>query len=340
MTASALHLLDSRGIGGIESHVLTLVGGLHAAGLSARIALLDDFGPHPLVAAARSRGLPIDVLSGFISLVFCLRRQKPALLHTHGYKAGILGRLAGVITRTPVVSTFHNGDSGHGRVRLYTALDRALARFSANIAVSEPILRRLRGRARLIGNFVAPADAVPVTVRRRIGFVGRLSHEKGPDRFCDLIESLGDVDAVIYGDGPMAKALRERYGRSIRFVGAVPDMAPHWPDIDLLVMPSREEGLPLAALEAMVRGIPVLATDVGDLPRVIRHGETGWIVPRDRTARMAEVIRTFLDLDLDARRRLSDRIREAALGEHVVAARLPEILAVYRTLRRAPAPVT
>ncbi len=113
-------LLDSRDLGGIESHVLQLSGGLRQAGLKPRVLFWADYGGHPLRAALDRAGLVHETLTGgFRSLIDALRRRRPAVLHTHGYKAGILGRLAARLTARPVVSTFHAGEPGTGKLRLY-----------------------------------------------------------------------------------------------------------------------------------------------------------------------------------------------------------------------------
>ncbi len=127
-----------------------------------------------------------------------------------------------------------------------------------------------------------------------LGCVGRLSHEKGVDR---LIHSLAiahetGVDAtnpwhlLIIGDGPQAASLRQlsescNVDEYIHFAGAIPDAVDILHTVDLLVMPSRSEGLPLVLLEAMSRRVPVLVTDVGENRAVIDDGRCGYLLPED-----------------------------------------------------------
>ena len=105
-------LLDSRGIGGIESHVAELAVGLLEAGDRPRVLFLADHGPHPLRQRLDREGVPWEALSGGLSgLLARCRTGRPRVLHTHGYKANILGRIAGTLTRTPLVATWRTSST-------------------------------------------------------------------------------------------------------------------------------------------------------------------------------------------------------------------------------------
>lgn len=283
-------LLDSRAIGGIETHVLALARGLRSRGIDARIILLDDHGRHPMEDRLDPDSPPIRRLDGRLStLARVLARERPAVLHTHGYKAGILGRLAALMTRTACVSTYHSGDAGLGMLRLYTMIDRLTAPLGHAVAVNKAIAGGVLGGAVVIANGVAVPPAPPVARGRQVAFVGRLSVEKGPDLFCELAERMPQLDWHVFGDGPMRGSLTERYGDRVAFHGAVPTLDPHWPEIGLLVMSSRAEGLPMAALEAMAHGVPVAAFDVGALA-ALTEGDRGWCVAPDDLDGLAAAI--------------------------------------------------
>lgn len=323
-------LLDSRGFGGVESHVATLAAALQDAGLPVRVVLLKDHGPHPLGPPLARLGIPCDVLAGgWRGLRAALAAAPPALLHTHGYKVGVFGRIAARLGRFPCVSTYHAGEPGPGMVRYYNILDRATARLAGGIvAVSAPIARRLPRRTRTIDNFV-PLAPPPRTWAREAAFVGRLSEEKGPDLFCALSESLPDLDFVVYGDGPMRPALESAYPR-VRFAGQQPSMEAVWGEIGLLCMTSRHEGLPMAALEAMAHGIPVAAFAVGGLPGLIAHGHNGWLAPPLEVAAFAAAVGAWAGLDADGRRAFSAAARSTIAARYTPQAVLPRLLAVYR----------
>ena len=127
-----------------------------------------------------------------------------------------------------------------------------------------------------------------------VAFLGRLSPEKAPEV---LLRATRDTGALVLlaGDGPLRAALEaEATGTSTRFLGFVPDVQPVLAAADVLALPSWTEGLPMAVLEAMAAGVPVVASAVGSLPQVLGEG-AGLLVPpgdvdalRAALARLAE----------------------------------------------------
>jgi glycosyltransferase involved in cell wall biosynthesis len=325
-------LLDSRDLGGIESHVLQLAAGLALAGVTPRVLFWADYGDHPLRAALDRAGIRHETLAGgFRGLVRALRRRRPIALHSHGYKAGIMGRLAARLVGRPVVSTFHAGEPGSGKLRLYILLDRLTARLGRRIAVSAAIADTLPAPVALIANFVELPDAALIAgPRDRVGFVGRLSFEKGPDLFCALAQHLPDARLTIYGDGPMRAELERDHGAAIDFRGRVVPMAPHWADIGLLVMSSRHEGLPLAALEAMAHGVPVAAFAVGGLPDLIQPGRNGFLAPAGDLDALAGMVKQWIGLPAEARAQLGQHARATIADRFSVTRGIAAVLAEYR----------
>jgi glycosyltransferase involved in cell wall biosynthesis len=328
--AEVWQLVDSRGPGGIETHIGILAGALQAAGQPVRVLFLADHGTHPLHRTLAGHGVPFEVCGGARGLDTRLRECPPLLLHTHGYKAGILGRLLGRLNKVPMVSTYHAGEPGDGRLRFYFALDRAMARLCHPIAVSEAILSQLPGKARRIENFVAVPPEAPRGDPRAIAFVGRLSPEKGPDLFCRLAEDMPEAHFDLFGDGPMRSALQGVHGARVQFHGMVHDMPTRWSDIGLLCMTSRHEGLPLAALEAMANGVPVAAFGVGALPEVIRHGVSGLLAPPGDLPALERHLRSWLNAGAQVRAAMSAAARATIIERFSVEAGLAHVLEVYR----------
>lgn len=284
-------LLDSRGLGGIESHVAELAAGLAEEGLRPRVVLLADHGPHPLRPRLAAAGVPLTVLPGGLgALRRALAAARPALLHTHGYKANLLGRAAALSLGLPVVASYHAGERPPGRLALYDALDRWTSLAGPRLAVSRPILARLPWGGMLAPNFVALPAAPRLAGCETVAFVGRLSAEKGPDLFCELARRLPGTGFALYGAGPEQAATLAAAPANLVLHGAVPGMAGHWDKVGLLAITSRAEGLPLAALEAMAHGVPVAAFAVGGLPDLISHGGDGFLAaPGDLPALAARV---------------------------------------------------
>ena len=272
-------LVDSSGIGGIERHVAVLAHALRRRGYDARILLLADHGPNAWLAQLEAEGIPFDVGGGATGLFPSLRTGGVGLVHTHGYKAGILGRLAARLLGLPVVSTFHAGETGRFPVNAYQRIDEWTSGLGTRISVSAAIAERLPYSSRLIANFIATPETAPAgPLPAAVGFVGRLSHEKGPDLFCRAAsKSPPNTRWIVFGDGPMRQDLERQYAGRVEFRGMVSNIADAWPEIGLLLMPSRAEGLPMAALEALAAGVPVAAARVGAMPDVVRDGENGWL---------------------------------------------------------------
>lgn len=333
--AGALWLLiDSSGVGGAESHVAQLAASLRQRGIAAEVVLFQDHGNRVWRSQLARDDIPVQTLDGtFRGLAKALRARRPFLLHTHGYKAGLLGRPAARLARVPVVSTFHTGARERLPVGLYDLADEWTSFLGKRIVVSRDIQARVPYPAALIPSFV-PASAEPKRAAspRRIAFVGRLREEKQPQHFCELARrSRADLEWHVYGDGPMRSALERDYGQYAHFHGAVSDMDAVWQSTGLLVMTSRFEGLPLVALEALAAGVPVLASRVGGLPTVIEHGVTGWLYPDGDLEAAEQLIATWLSLDTTSLQRLRRAGWQHVMDNFSEPALLPKIIDVYRS---------
>ncbi|MFO1161058.1 MAG: glycosyltransferase family 4 protein [Reyranellaceae bacterium] len=326
-------LVDARDIGGIERHIGELVGALGARGVACRAVLYQRYTPSPLLDLLRREGIPHLELDGSPrTLLAALRQHRPALLHTHGYKAGIVGRPCARLLGIPVVSSFHAGETGPWPLWFYQAIDEWTSVLASRIAVSSSIAARLPWKSTLVENFVRLPELPARAERRlRVAFVGRLSTEKGPDVFCQIAETVGPcVEWDIYGDGALRDALKGCAPPFVRFHGFVPDMNDVWPQVDLLLMPSRAEGLPMAALEALSRGIPVAASAVGGLPDLLGADAGRWLFPASDVGRAASVVDAFRYLTDRERAELRGKLRDVIRHRFSPDAVLPKVLDVYR----------
>ena len=324
-------VLDSSGNGGIETHVMELARAIESYGLQVAVVFIKDYGLHPLRAALGSAGIASFSLDGsFGSLARSIRELRPALLHSHGYKAGIYCCAAALVTGCAHVTTFHSGDPGSGKLALFDWLHRQTSRLNAvNLTVSEEIAERIPSKSLVIDNFISIPEPEP-RAKAQLAFVGRLSEEKGADQLLAIAAQLGPLQFDLYGDGPLKDELQRSASANCRFHGNQADMASRWSDIDLLLMPSRHEGLPMAALEAMARGIPVIAFDVGALDQVVESGVNGWLIRKGDLEGFRRAIQQWLTLDNQEK----DAMREAA--RHHIASRfssrriVPLVLEQYR----------
>jgi glycosyltransferase involved in cell wall biosynthesis len=308
---------------------------------------------------------PASDLRALTRLSTLLRRRQFDVVHTHCAKAGALGRLAAHRARVPrLVHTYHGFPfhefQGAARRQGYIQIERRLGRITdvalcvgTGVAV-EAVRRRLIApeRVRTIGVVADGADQAaarppPAAARRRraraelglpadatvVGAVGRLTYQKAPDDFLAALRALGrpGVTGVWVGDGELAGQVAARaaslLGNQVLLAGQrsnVPDLLPAF---DVFALPSRYEGLPTAVVEAMVCGIPVVATAVNAVGDVVIPGETGLLVPPGRPELLAEAVGFLLDtpaaaarMAATARSRLGTRFGEQALRYALVAA--------------------
>ena len=323
-------LLDSRQFGGIESHVLELAKGLRNNNYPVQVVLLQDYGtPHPLEQTLKQHFIHCHKLKNPLSdLISLIARYKPCLLHTHGYKAGIIGRVLGALYRVSVVSSFHAGEKPKGKLAIYDFIDRYSACLAKQrIAVSPIIAARLPFSSHVINNFLSQSKQ-PLSQGKQLAFVGRLSHEKGADRILELARQLPTQTFHLYGDGPERAALEATASANVQFHGQQ-DMSNIWPNVGLLLMPSRYEGLPMAAVEAMSYGIPTIAFNVGALDKLIQHQRNGYLIPANDLAAFKQCLNQHLS---QADNQAMQLTAQQAVQQHFSAtAVLPQLLKLYQT---------
>jgi glycosyltransferase involved in cell wall biosynthesis len=117
----------------------------------------------------------------------------------------------------------------------------------------------------------------------------------------------------------------------VHFLGWRDDLETILPELDMVICSSRNEGTPVALIEAMAAGVPVLSTDVGGVGDLVTHGTTGWLVPAGDPAALARGIRDLLE-DAERRRLLAAAARPAALGAHGASGLIQRVEAMYTTL--------
>tara|TARA_B100000809_G_scaffold256324_1_gene296132 strand:- start:7006 stop:8016 length:1011 start_codon:yes stop_codon:yes gene_type:complete len=328
-------LLDSSKAGGIETHVLQLANGLRDHGEAPLVVFLTDYGQHPLRDLLQHNGISqITLDGGFTALLKKLRQERPAILHTHGYKAGIFGRLSAWISKIPVISTYHSGEIASGKLAFYDWIDRYSAGLAVQVfAVSPQIAKRLPVKAKVFDNFVNTRDLQNST-GKQIAFVGRVSNEKGPDYFASLAKQLPHLSFHLYGDGPLLPELKKHCPENLYLHGQLDNMDTIWPKIGLLVIPSRYEGLPMAALEAMARGIPVLAYRVGALNKLIKNNINGWLITSGDFNLLVDHVDNWYEMPTSSKYCLQMSAKRTIENNFSSAIAIPKIIAIYKSFSR------
>lgn len=255
--------------------------------------------------------------------------RRPSIVHTHMAKAGTLGRLAASsVTDARVIHTFHGhvleGYFGPAREMAFGKIERYLAtRSDALIAVSSQVRDQLldmgigrpsQWRVIPLGIDLEPfvAHLPPMTTARSafglpqnvpaVGIVGRLVAIKDLETFLRAATRVASAEPdaifVIAGDGPLRSALESLAARILpgraRFLGWVSELAPLYAALDVVALSSRNEGTPVALIEAAASQRPVVATDVGGVREVVMDGETGHLVPPGDAEMMARKIISLL----------------------------------------------
>lgn len=361
-----LHLLAPAAVGGLESVVRGLASGQRARGHEVHVALVLDSDPglrHALVEPLEAAGVEVTEVRVPPRAYLRERRElgrvigawAPDVVHTHGYRADVLGRGPAARAGVPTVTTVHGFTGGGWRNRLYERLQRrAFRRFGAVVAVSRRLADELAGsgvpreKVHCVPNAWAPAAAPAERAAARgalglgegtvLGWVGRLTAEKGADVFLDAVARMGDatVTACIVGSGRDRASLEER-ARSlgiadrVRWTGTVPDAAHWYKAFDVFVLSSHTEGTPMALFEAMAAGVPIVTTAVGGVPDVVTPTEALLVPPGDPTA-LAVAVRDALARPVAARVRAA-RAGERLCRDYGLDPWLDRYDLVYRSLR-------
>lgn len=336
-----LQLIGGGEIGGAEKHVLTLLQELTSARFNLSSGCLID---GPFAHLTEELGIPtlrfpmnhaLD-LSPLPSLLAELRKAKITLIHTHGSRANLLGRLAGRWTKIPVISTYHSSlrqDYLSPTAALVAlGLDHlTLPLNSGIITVSEALAREVASRGgknlMTIYNGILPLPQMEDETYRQnqralfrkqweipenalvLGSIARLHPTKGLETLIDaatqLLPHFPNLHILLVGEGPLRPTLEEKLkkaGIHYTLPGFIPKAYQTLPAMDLFILPSLSEGMGLVLLEAMQAQLPVIATHVGGIPEIIREGQDGLLVPPADSYALAEACQTLLNQPLLAKR--------------------------------------
>lgn len=305
---------------------------------------------------------PFSDLRCLHDLVKLFRAERYDIVHTHTSKAGFLGRLAAKITGIPVVVHTPHGNIFHGYFKrmpttAYVVLERFAARWTdrlielTQLGVEESLDQRIGRRDQYSAifsgidlgrfeNLAAGREEARMSLgvgndEFLVGTVGRLEPVKGIEYFVAaahrITENAPGARCVVVGQGSEEEALRERaqgVTPEVRFLGHRDDVPQLMAAFDVLVVPSVNEGMGRVVLEAGAAATPVVASDVGGVPDVVRDGETGFLVPPGDDVALAERV-VELAKDPVRRQRMGEAGREFVVPSHGLDEMVRRIEAVY-----------
>ena len=307
-------------------------------------------------------GDPLRILRVVWSLFRLLRQQRFDLLHTHGYFADICALPIGKLHGIPSLSTCHGFIETDRNLQLYNRMDLCVLRLCKRvIAVSGDIRDVLNkhgiddDKVEVITNAVpipplATEDDTRLQCFRQqhdiskkefvFVYIGRLSEEKGLlyllDAFAELIRSKACIRLFLVGDGSQRESLERRTAelgldQHVSFVGFQEQVSLWLAIADCFVLPSMTEGTPMALLEAMAAGVPIVATRVGGVPDVITDGVNGRLVPRGDVKGLRESMSHMVTCP-ELRAKYRHEARKTVESRYSVKPWCQKILRVYQEL--------
>jgi len=357
------HVIAPENIGGAETVVRRLAEASVNAGINVEvIPIIPSCINSTFVENLSHSNVPVkeinnskrNYLGEIIKLRSTLIDNNIDILHAHLYHADVISYLAARPIGIPCVSTVH-GITGTGlKTALYIWLDTlVLKKYDSVICVSKSLVTRMKNigcksqNVHLVQNgYEAPAPiskkealfelGLP-TNKKYIGWVGRISYEKGADLFIDAIAHLNrnDTVGVIVGDGIQKKAIIDKTNKlglenKIIFIGQHQDASRIFPAFDIFVLSSRSEANPMVILEAFWAKVPTVAFRVGDLDDMI-DDSSACIVPSRNTNELAYSINRLLE-DKNLSSTLAENAFKKIENEFSVGRWIEKHNRIYQTL--------
>jgi len=339
---------------GIECTPVCLVRG--AGGTSEYAEALQEAGIRCERVVERGRFDP----RGLMQLAALIRKYRPDVIEAHGHREAFYLLALQRLMRFKLVGYFHGWTEASCWTREGSVLSAMIWRRSPLIiTVCQDFKRRLcrlgvsASRVHVFHNGIDPdlnlAMPASADARRELNVppgiplmavIGRLSGEKGQANFlrafARVAERRSDVKAVIVGEGPdhprLVDLARElRLDSRVVFTGYQRDVRRYYEAADLLVVPSKSEGIPNVVLEAMLFGVPVVSTRVGGIPEIIRDRWNGVLVPPEDPPELARAIVEVIT-DKALARRLARTAREETLPGFTTLERCAKIADFYRKI--------
>ena len=311
------HIIGSLNVGGAERFVIDLSITQKQAGLFPEVISLGTEG-EPLIQVCEENGIKAHVFPG--SLIYKFFRTALVLnrfdvIHIHSPFALKFIRLAVPFIRGKIIYTRHGANPlpGEEWAKLHRAVKKHIHAVTFVSEESKMIFHEnhqwLDVDSHVIDNgvIVAPVDKSRVESKLRIGSVGRMIPLKHQISLLQAVAVLpkelqAHIEVNFFGDGDCAELLKQYHqdhikGVDVVFHGMVTERERIYSNIDLLVVTSETEGLSMVIIEAMANKIPVLATNVGGNPRLVKDDETGYLFEYDDVETLANLVSNLLNDD-------------------------------------------
>jgi glycosyltransferase involved in cell wall biosynthesis len=365
-----LQLISSAGFFGAENVVFELSRGLSSNNIENIIGVFENLqNPHiELVQKSKENNIEvknfkcngkIDIKTIYHIREF-VKKNGVDILQSHGYKSNIYGFIVGKMLRKPTVSTCHNWIADDLKTKTYYRLDKyILSKFDKVIAVSEAIGTELlknkvrKDRISLIYNGINInrfdnkngnlRDEFNISNKTMIiGTVARFTPEKGLFNLLlaakEVMKAFSDVIFMFVGEGPLQddlvkKTIELEIRERVIFTGMRSDMPEIYSTMDIFVLPSLKEGLPMVLLEAMAAKKPVIATKVGAVPTVVENMKDGIVITPGSIDELKHVMISLLENE-ELSKRLAENAFKKVLGNFSSKAMCDKYLEIYEEVVR------
>ena len=350
-----------------------LVKGLEGQAEGNMMEFAESKGVKPVVIPELGReiGFKNDLIA-FYKIYKLIKKEKPDIVHTHTAKAGTLGRIAAWIARTPVIiHTFHGhvltGYFGRLKSRVFIQIEKMLACISTRLVTLSDELKR-----ELIDMGVGEEkkfEVIPLGLELKtflenknckgkfkkelglsedtilIAIVGRLVPIKGHKYFLETAKMIRtqnpeprQIKFVIVGDGELREELEayaEELGiiNNVIFTGFRKDLPELYSAIDILVLTSVNEGTPVSIIEAMASGKPVVSTNVGGVPSLVKDGITGFLVRYGDVKALSEAVLKLVE-DPELRQNMGSKGQRIVFPLYDVSELVKRIDHLYTSLSK------
>lgn len=286
----------------------------------------------------RSINIVADI-SALLQIIKIIREFKPNFIHTHTAKAGVLGRIAGLLANrnAKLIHTYHGhlltGYFSPIKTKSIILVERILAKFSYKlICVGSKVrddLLKVKvgelGKYTIIGPGIKFGE-LPIRNLSRLSFnidlddiviifLGRITGIKRPDRFGNIVLNLArkypKIRILIVGSGDLEESMHKKLSEikeRVNFLGWRSDVENILACADILLLTSDNEGTPTSVIQAGMAGVPTVATNVGSLPEVIQNGVTGILTDPDEDA-LAMALESLV-LDPELRKNLGENAKK------------------------------
>lgn len=335
MTITILHLRDTNEIGGPGKTIFETINTIDKSKFKIHVAVFKSWAKNettPFIEEAKRRGYNLHLIKSLnqfdpsilINTLFLVKRLDVNIIHSHEFLSNFIGICIGRITNKPIITTLHGWINNSLKDKVYIKIDKKIIkRFDKVIAVSDVMRRQLqndgvcRNNISVLHNCIKTEnyqkhckkgyldELMGIQFKRPIiATIGRLSAEKGHKDFIDaanLVLKKGHTASfVLIGDGPEREILQKKIDKlklnnNVKILGYLNEIQKVYYDLDLMILPSYTEGLPNVILEALSMEVPVIATNVGGVPEIIKDKKYGNLISSKNPNEMAVMIINFLN---------------------------------------------